>query len=255
MYVTEDYGQTWKSLANGLPDEPINVIREDRVNPNLLFIGTEMRVFVSVDGGASWASMKNNMPTSPVHDLLIHPRENDLVVGTHGRGIFIANIQPLQEVTSQMGNFELFKVRPKVKYITTGNNNSSSSNFNGESEPTGSEIYYYVGSKQDEVVVQIMQGDAVLHELKGSGEVGLQRVVWDHNKRLRKRSDQEKQQMLDRAQRFRSFIGDEQYRRMIAGVDYVMGSAASGTYTVKVTVGGESKTQTVTVLEDEWAQK
>ncbi|GAI88806.1 unnamed protein product, partial [marine sediment metagenome] len=85
VYKTTDYGDTWTSIAGNLPNEPINVIKEDHKNPNLLFVGTEFAVYVTIDGGKNWTKMKTNMPTQPVHDLVIHPRENDLVVATHGR--------------------------------------------------------------------------------------------------------------------------------------------------------------------------
>ncbi|GAG02714.1 unnamed protein product, partial [marine sediment metagenome] len=97
VYKTTDYGKTWASIAANLPHEPINVIREHPANPNLLFVGTEFAVYVSIDGGKSWSQMKNNMPIQPVQDLKIHPRENDLIVATHGRGIWIADISPVAE--------------------------------------------------------------------------------------------------------------------------------------------------------------
>ena len=94
MWKTTDYGATWTSIAGNLPNEAINVIREDRTNPNLLFVGTDFGVYVTLDGGKAWQRMKNGMTTNPVHDLAIHPREQELIVGTHGRGIFIADISP-----------------------------------------------------------------------------------------------------------------------------------------------------------------
>ncbi|MEW5900959.1 MAG: hypothetical protein AB1715_05805, partial [Acidobacteriota bacterium] len=95
LYKTTDYGQTWTSISAGLPNEPVNVIRQDRKNPDLLFVGTEMAVYVSTDAGKNWTRLRLNMPTQPVHDLQIHERENDLVVATHGRGVFIVDISAL----------------------------------------------------------------------------------------------------------------------------------------------------------------
>ena len=102
LYKTTDAGRTWTSITRGLPDEPINVVVEDHINRNLLFVGNEKAVYVSIDGGESWARMQNNMPTVGVHDLVIHPRENDLVVGTHGRSIFVTDISPLEELTADV---------------------------------------------------------------------------------------------------------------------------------------------------------
>ena len=118
IYKTTDYGQTWTSIAGNLPAEPINVVREDVKNPNLLFAGTDLAVYVSLDGGKAWTRMKANMPTQPVHDLKIHPRENDLIVATHGRGIFIADISALEEMTAEVlaKDAHLFAVEPKVRW-------------------------------------------------------------------------------------------------------------------------------------------
>jgi hypothetical protein len=137
LYKTTDYGETWTSIASNLPDEPINVIREDHKNPNLLFVGTEFAVYASLDCGKNWTKMKTNMPTQPVHDLVIHHRENDLVVATHGRGFFITDITPLQELTPKIlsKDVHLFDIESKVRWINNKFNVSSSSNFDGKSEP------------------------------------------------------------------------------------------------------------------------
>ena len=86
LFKTTDYGATWTSIGRGLPDQPINVVWQDRQNPRLLFVGNDKGVWVSIDDGARWVRMKGNMPNVPVHDLLVHPRERDLIVGTYGRG-------------------------------------------------------------------------------------------------------------------------------------------------------------------------
>ncbi len=256
VYMTDDYGKSWKRITNGLPDEPVNVIREDHKNPDLLFIGTEMRVMVSLDRGASWQPMRNNMPTNPVHDLVVHPRENELVVATHGRGIFIADIQPLQDSGGEMGSpVHLFPVKPRIQYVTPLTPNSAFTNFNGESLPTGSTIHYYVSQGSEEVKFEIYQGDLLIQELKGSGEVGLQSVVWNHDRRVKERSEEEKKQYLERAQRFRAWMGDERYKAMIANADYIMGSAGTGNFTVKITTGNQSLTSNIQVLEDEWSDR
>ena len=109
-YRSTDGCKTWESITGNLPQEAINVIREDHKNANLLFVGTDRTVHVSLDGGRSWNELKNNLPTIPVHDLVIHPRENDLVVGTFGRGFYIADISPLQELTREVEANNLFWV-------------------------------------------------------------------------------------------------------------------------------------------------
>jgi len=104
VFKTIDFGQTWENITNNLPDGHCTyVIREDLKNKNLLFVGTEFAVFVSVDGGETWNKLMEDMPVVAVHDLLIHPRDNDLIAGTHGRGVWILDdITPLQQLTPEI---------------------------------------------------------------------------------------------------------------------------------------------------------
>jgi hypothetical protein len=97
VYVSEDYGKNWKSIAAGLPDEPVNVIKEDPKNENILYAGTMRGVFVSTDRGSSWQYLGVNMPAAAVADLEIHEGSQDLVVATHGRGIYKTNLKPIQQ--------------------------------------------------------------------------------------------------------------------------------------------------------------
>ncbi len=99
LYVSEDLGRNWRSIASGLPAEPVNVIREDTVNPELLYVGTDRGVYVSIDRGNSWATLDGNLPNVPVHDLFVHPRDRELIAGTHGRSAWIIDVLPLQELS------------------------------------------------------------------------------------------------------------------------------------------------------------
>lgn len=102
LYMTTDGGETFRSIANDLPAEPINVVRQHPRNADVLFVGTDLGVHASLDCGASWHPLRDGMPTNPVHDLVVHPRERDLVAGAHGRGIFIMDISPLEELTTEL---------------------------------------------------------------------------------------------------------------------------------------------------------
>lgn len=257
IYVTEDYGQTWASLANGLPNDPVNVIREDPVNPNLLFIGTEMGVYVSIDAGQNWTLMKLDMPTNPVHDLKIHPREHDLVVATHGRGIFITNIKPLQEWSAEAMKkpFHLYKVRPKVQWITPGDNNSTYNNFDGESEPLGLELFYHSAADRDTTVIEVLQGEMVINELKAPVKAGMNKIVWNMEKRQRERTEKEKKQMLDRIERFRSWVSQDQIDAMMGNIDYIMTTVQPGKYTFRMTVDGKTYETQGEVMRDVWFEK
>src|SRR5207253_304324 len=101
VFMTTDFGQTWKSISSGLPDAGwLHLVREHPKNPNLLIAGTETGAFVSINRGAQWTRLKNNLPTVAVQDMIIHPRDNDLKLGTHGRSIFVLDdIEPQAGLT------------------------------------------------------------------------------------------------------------------------------------------------------------
>jgi len=103
VYMTRDGGRTFRSIAANLPSSGptfVHVIREDPVNPELLYVGTDLGVYVSMNRGGSWQKFMSGLPTVPVHDLKVHPRDRELIAGTHGRSIWIADVAPLQEMTA-----------------------------------------------------------------------------------------------------------------------------------------------------------
>ena len=122
VFKTIDYGQTWTNISNNIPDgHSVYVIKEDLKNPNLLFVGTEFAVFYSINGGRSWIKLNNNLPTVAIHDLVIHPRDGDLIAGTHGRGIWILDdITPLQQATDEVlaAEARLFESRHAIRWLS-----------------------------------------------------------------------------------------------------------------------------------------
>jgi hypothetical protein len=251
-FKTTDYGETWTSIASNLPAEPINVIKEDHKNPSLLFVGTEFAVYVSINGGKSWTKMKTNMPTQPVHDLVIHPRENDLVAATHGRGIFIADISPLQELTSKVmaADVHFFDIESKIRWVNPRRMNSSSSNFPGESEPNGLVIYYYLkGKVKGDVKVTVYKGNMEINEIKGSSEAGLHKVVWNMSER-RKRSEKEVEQMRQLVRRYRQYG-----YRYPGDINYAYSPAGFGEFRFVLTVGDKKFLKMASVLQDLWFDK
>src|SRR5207245_1451684 len=123
-YKTIDYGKTWTALpvqGSGVRGYA-HVIKEDTVDRNLLFLGTEVGLWISVDGGQHWAQYKgSNFPAVAVRDLVVHPRESDLVLATHGRGIWIIDdISPLRALTPDLMNKDaaLIAAKPLVEYIS-----------------------------------------------------------------------------------------------------------------------------------------
>lgn len=101
VYVSDDFGANWRSISANLPAEPVNVMREDPVQSNVLYVGTDGGLYVSIDGGNSYMMWNKGLPYSvPVHDLVIHPRDNELVLGTHGRSIYIAAVSEIRKLAS-----------------------------------------------------------------------------------------------------------------------------------------------------------
>ena len=107
VYVSEDYGASWKSLAEGIPAAPVNVVLEDPINEDLLFVGTDNGLYVSLDRGAHWQLLNNGMPDVAVHDLAIQAEAGHLLVGTHGRSIYKADIGALETLTAEKLQEEL----------------------------------------------------------------------------------------------------------------------------------------------------
>ncbi len=97
LWRSEDYGATWTSIADGIPTGPVNVVQEDPKNPDVLYVGTDVGVYVSSDRGATWSSLSHGLPSTFVHDLKVHPREDLLVIATHGRGMWVMDVRPVQD--------------------------------------------------------------------------------------------------------------------------------------------------------------
>lgn len=96
LYKSDDYGSTWESIGTDLPNDPINVVKEDPVNADILYVGTDYGAYVSFNGGESFHRFSEGLPHVPVHDIVIHPREHDLLIGTHGRSIYKSNIASMR---------------------------------------------------------------------------------------------------------------------------------------------------------------
>lgn len=107
LWKSTDYGKTWTSIAGGLPTETINVIREDPNKKGFLYVGTDLGVFVSIDDGKTWDPLNGGIPRTPVHDLAVQARDNDLVIGTHARSVWVLNIKPILDLTDEIRAKEL----------------------------------------------------------------------------------------------------------------------------------------------------
>ena len=257
IYKTTDHGKTWTSLAANLPNESINVVKEDHKNPNLLFVGTDQSVYATIDGGKVWTKMTNGFPTNAAYDLVIHPRENDLVVGTHGRGIFIADISPLQELRSATmeKDLYLFDIESKVKWGNYFTRNSAYTNFNGESEAPGIHINFYAKSNGD-ATVKVYKGTRMIQEMEVAVEEGLNHTIWNMRQRVRERTEREMQGIERQAERRRQFgQSEEQVQAFIAAARYITEEVAEGDYKIVVEMGDLKAGKKATVLKDHWYDK
>jgi len=187
VFITKDFGETWKSVSGNLPFGNVNVVREDGKNKNLLFVGTEYGLFVTLNGGGEWKKFMTGLPTVRIDDLLIHPRDGDLIAGTHGRGIWICDdISALQQMNDKVmaSNAHLFDVRPGVQWlndVTYSRSIGGQKNFKGENPQPGTAITYYLTAPPTsdvKLTISDITGK-VVRNLTAKKDVGLNRVQWN----------------------------------------------------------------------------
>jgi len=186
LFKSTDYGDSWKPMKGDLPGAtPVRVVREDVKNPHLLFAGTESAAYASFDDGGHWVRIMNNLPTVPVADLIVHPRDGDLIAATHGRSFYVMDISPLQELTPQVlaQRAHLFSVKPAIAFdyrVFTTDEFLAQKRFIGENPAPGVSITYYVQSAPSTVSLTILdKSGTVVRELAPAKEAGLNRVQWD----------------------------------------------------------------------------
>ncbi len=184
-YVSDDYGQTWRSIAAGLPEASVHRLREHPRNARLLFLGHERGIHFSIDGGTSWSSLNLNMPKVPVDDILIHPRDNDLIVGTHGRSIWVLdNIASLEAMTPEALRSEAFLVPPTRARLLSiynpqawygaGQYFAPNPDFNATIE-----LYLREGTKDDARATIADPHGNTIRTIRAPGRAGLNRLSWD----------------------------------------------------------------------------
>ncbi|MGE5245959.1 MAG: VPS10 domain-containing protein [Betaproteobacteria bacterium] len=239
FFKTTDYGKTWTRLTIGDPKVTgwPHVIREDPKVRTLLYAGTELGLWVSFDGGSNWTSLRQNMPPVPVRDIQIQPRDNDLLVATHGRGLWVMDdITPLQHIAGALRtDVDLFDIRPATRWSIWGKDgNLGQAVWKAPNPPQGAIIDYYLKADQkDDVIVTITDssGKPVRTLRRAPKTAGVNRVTWDLRydppRPIGGREEEE-----------------NQYR--FAGGPFVI----PGDYTVKVHAAGRDLTKTVKVEMD-----
>jgi photosystem II stability/assembly factor-like uncharacterized protein len=187
FFKTTDYGKTWTRLNMNLPAAKTgwaHVIREDPKTRNVLYAGTELGLWVSFDGGSRWTSLRQNMPPVPVRDIRIHPRDNDLIVATHGRGLYIMDdITPLQHIDEAMKTeAALFDVRPATRWTMWNKDaNLGQAVWRAPNPPNGAIVNYYLKNAADQVTITVADkaGKAIRTIRNAPRNAGLNRALWD----------------------------------------------------------------------------
>jgi photosystem II stability/assembly factor-like uncharacterized protein len=189
VYVTDDFGQTFRSIAASLPvggPDFVHVIREDPHNPDLLFAGTDVGVYVSLDRGNMWQRFMTGLPTVPVHDLKIHPRDRELIAGTHGRAIWIVDIAPLEQMNATVLAASAYLFEPDTAFqfgrTFVGGESVGQKWFEAQSPEYGAEIAYRLAGgdrrSRPTIVITDVTGDTI-QTIEGTGGPGIHRVYWN----------------------------------------------------------------------------
>ena len=266
IFRTHDNGATWKEIVRGLPDGPINVVREDPVRKGLLFAGSELAVFVSFNDGDDWQPLRLNMPATSIRDLVIH--DEDLVVGTHGRGFWILDdISPLREMPAAItsAGAHLFAPRPTYRFPRDTNTDTPlpPEESAGKNPPDGAILYYYLKSAAaSPIALEILDGEnkVVAHFSSDdkappvnpqlnvptywlrpfqplSASAGMHRFIWDlHGSPAGGRGGRG---------------GEPPISAIYMDTPVNQGPwMPAGKYTVKLTVGGQTYPQSLTVKPD-----
>jgi len=177
LYRSDDYGATWEKIGTDLPPEPINVVEEDPHKEHIVYVGTDHGLYVSFNKGDSFMRMEGGLPAVPVHDLVVHPREHDLVVGTHGRSFYVANVNELQAMDESMFEkvIHIFSIKPVYWSSRWG---SSWSKWRDASEPKV-EIPIYLKSDGDvKIRIKTKEGQ-LLQSMTHKGTKGINYVEYD----------------------------------------------------------------------------
>ncbi len=228
VYRTDDNGATWQRIDAGLPANRVaRTLREDLTNPDVLFLGTEIGLFWSNDRGATWAELRGGMPTMAFNDLFIHPREHDLVVGTHSRGVWILdNVRALRELTPAiaMKPVHVFSTRPaeQIRYRDELGHVGDMF-YQGENPAEGAIIDFHVAQSGNvEVQIESSQGAAVA-TMRVVAKPGVNRTMWN----------------------MAYASPNQDASRAPAGPP-----VEPGTYTVRITAGGATATASLEVRDD-----
>ena len=273
IYKTKDGGNTWKEIVNGLPNDPINVVREDPVRKGLLFAGSERAVYVSFDDGENWQNLRLNMPATSIRDLVI--KDDDIVVGTHGRSFWILdNITPLRQLNNVTIKQPDVLYKPQTAYRVRWNMYTDTpvpqEEAAGDNPPDGAIIDYYLDKKAQNIILTIEKSNSAPHESGQKVDAPIVFRKFTNLDSLYKPGNVNiphywirPQQILSPEAGHHRFIWDLKYAPLNIPPSYPISATfmntapdqtapwvLPGTYTVKLVIDGTVYTQTFTVKMD-----
>ncbi|MHC5026201.1 MAG: beta propeller repeat protein, partial [Planctomycetota bacterium] len=233
-FVSEDAGRTWRSLTDNLPAGvgSTRVLREDRENANLLYLGTEFGLYVSLDRGTNWTRFHGNLPTVAIHEVAQHPSGGDVVVATHGRSLWAIDVSPLRQIDAETlaADGALFAPSTRNYWRSTPRRGTTIRRFIGKNPADGAEIYYAVGANARSASLEILDSaGATLRTLDANTGKGLHRTVWDMRRQPPQQSSGQQ--------------GNRRFRRSGPRVE-------PGTYMARLTVDGSEYTASFTIAGD-----
>jgi BNR/Asp-box repeat protein len=238
VFVTDDYGKTWRPIAQGLPTY-VHIVREDPKQPSLLYAGTELGPYASLDSGQTWLDLRLGLPRLPVYDLVVHPVSNDLIIATHARGFYILDdATPLQHLAEAVNSkLTLFPPMPgtrhgEIAYMP----NHGQRGFEAPNRPYGAILSFFLPqalAKDEKVSIEILNSDGKpARTLESEGHAGINRVAWDLREDV---SGEPPPQAAEGPRRRRRELGPE----MLPGENAVRLKAGTETASTKVTVRGD----------------
>ena len=261
IYKTTDAGKTWKKIVNGLPDDPVNVVKEDPLQQGLLFAGTETTVYVSFDDGEHWQSLRGNMPASSIRDLII--KDDDIVVATHGRSFWILdNITPLRQLAGNLNKQSVVLYKPQTTYRVRWSNYTDTpmppEEPAGQNPPDGAMIDYYLPAGVSGIKLEILDAKGNLvrtytnkDTLYKTGELNVP-PYWIRP-----------QQILSAEKGHHRFLWDMKYTPLNVPPSFPISAVymntvpdptspwvMPGNYTARLLVDGKTYTQTFTIKMD-----
>lgn len=188
VFVTEDLGKTWRSLAGSLPEGTgsVRTVEEDITNPNIIYLGTEFGAFASIDRGESWMSMNSDLPTVSVHAFAQHETVPDLVAGTHGRGIWVLDVSWLRQLSAEViaKDAFLFTPREATHWMRKASRGRTLRAYNGENPSTGARFGYHLAKEARSARIEVRDAEGtIVWDAEAPTAAGLQSVAWNLRKK------------------------------------------------------------------------